>query len=212
MALIASLSIARPAIAEDPPPVVWPDPGSEDPAGPKLFERRPTEEEYDEEAELTPELKRRVTGEPVYRWSWYGWRNLIGDATAVAVMLGGGAAGSPEVIAGGAALFAIGSPIAHLTKGNWGRSLISLGMRLAGPTLFGLGLGVGLCEAGGGCVTEIQILLLVLGGFFGGLAAAGLDIGLLARERVEVKPKVEVAPAISIVPDGPRTFGVSMSY
>lgn len=209
-ALLIVLLAARPASAQTPPE--WPDAGSEDPDGRKLFEKSPVEEAYDEDRELSPELEQKLEAKTVLRWSWYGWRNLIADGAAALIGIGGLVGwglsdGSPEgvgVMIAGAGLYVFGGPIAHLTKGNWGRSLISLGMRIGGPTLGGLA-GFGLCSIGD-CDEVAAVLTGFVSVFLGVVVPAGLDAGLVAREKVEVRP------AISAVPNGPRTLGLSVAY
>lgn len=164
----------------------WPDPGSEEPGGPKVFERDAVES-YDEGEELDVEASVHA-GQKVYRWKWYGWRNIIGDAAAAITIIAGGIAMN-EIIAGiGAGLFVLGSPVAHFTKGNWGRALISMGMRVAAPALLGLLSGFALNEIDGGGGLG-GVVGGAIGAVIGAYVAAGLDIGFLARDKVEVAPK-----------------------
>jgi hypothetical protein len=207
--LIALLGGEAWAQEQEPVTPEWPDPGSEEPGGPRLFPAEPTNDE-DGDGELDVEVPESLA-EPTYRYSWYGWRNLIGDG--LALILAASAVPTqlvPLLIAGGVT-YAIGGPIAHFTAGNWGRALISFGMRIAGPVLVGLGAFGLTCAIDSGCSSDDSTLVIsLIGTAVGAFVAAGLDVGLVAREQVEVK--VAVTPAIGSVPHGPKTFGLAVQF
>jgi hypothetical protein len=164
------------------PETEWPDPGSEEPGGAKLFAKDKDEIEGDVKIP-------KAVAEPTLRWSWYGWRHLIGDGAALALGIAAVPTERFEVAIAGGIAFAIGGPIAHFTAGNWGRALISFAMRIGGPLLGGLAfVAVKAAVAADSDFDDASALALGIGGAVGALVAAGLDVGLLARDQVPVEP------------------------
>jgi hypothetical protein len=101
----------------------------------------------------------------------------------------------------GVLTYALAGPIVHLAHGNWGRSAISIGGRVALP-IIGLVVGVSVCErsydgsSGGGGFCEGSLI----GGTFAGMAAATLlDAALVAYEPVSESPTV--TPMVSLGKD-----------
>jgi hypothetical protein len=209
LSLLLAIVVPLQAIAQDDPPPDWPDPGSEEPGGPKLF---PPDRNEKEELDDTDVDVPKSVSEPVYRWSWYGWRNLIGDGAAIVLGISAFASQRFEPAIAGAIVYALGGPIAHFTVGNWGRALISFGLRIAGPTIFGLGFAAPICSLEEDCGDEIGIAVIFLGAAIGGLVAAGLDNGLVARRKVEVEPKVAITPLFNALPNGPKTVGLAVQF
>jgi hypothetical protein len=191
----------------------WPDPGSEDPGGPRMFPAEPTNERYDESADVELEVPESLA-EPTYRYSWYGWRNVIGDGAAIALLASFFATElqiAPLFIASGVT-YAIGGPIAHFTAGNWGRALISFGMRVVGPGLVALAFFGVKCAADDSCNDESTGIAVALGAIVGAVVAAGLDDGLVAREKIQVEAKVAFAPALGSASGGSKTLGLAVQF
>jgi hypothetical protein len=215
-ALLSLAAVGTPSFAlaqeeeeeEEAPAPEWPDPGSEEPGGPKLFSK-------DTESEEAPDVRVAIPakiGEPTYRWSWYGWRNLIGDGAAILLVVVSAITQRLEVFAAGGVAYAIGGPIAHFTAGNWGRALISFGMRIGGPLLVGLAFAAVKCTADECSDDDGTFIAIGLGAFVGAVVAAGLDVGLVAREQVPVEPKIAIAPSFGATREGTQTFGVSLKF
>ncbi len=206
LAVLAILVLAGEARAQGSDPPEWPDPGSEDPVGPKLFPPNPRTEAFDPPAEPDPS----AVAEPVYRMSWYGWRNLIGDGASVALAFVAAASGIGQILIGSTLTYAVGGPIAHFTAGSWGRALISLGARIAGPLLFGL-VGRAVSCAASRCNDLTSDPAVVISALIGGFAAASFDDAWLARRQVVVTPAIGLETSGSKA-NGPRTLRVSVPF
>jgi hypothetical protein len=209
---VAMLFLASGAQAQEGDPE-WPDAGSEEPGGPKLFPRDPSPEQYEESNEVELAVPESLA-EPVFRYSWYGWRNLIGDGAALALLVSFVVteAEYPHLLIASGVTYAVGGPIAHFTAGNWGRALISFGMRVVGPGLVGLAFFGVTCAFEDSCDDDFAAVFAAIGGGIGAFVAAGLDVGLVARHKVEVGPKIAIAPAFGAVPNGPKTFGLAVQF
>jgi hypothetical protein len=113
--------------------------------------------------------------------SWYGWQTLVSDAVAVVALF-------PFVFPGIGA-YAFGAPIIHWVHGNVGAGFASLGLRVGGGTLVGVGAAVSSAygtdnDAVGGVMIAFGIAALV--------AAPILDAAYLAYD--EPEPKVSITP------------------
>lgn len=74
---------------------------------------------------------------------WYGWQTLAADAAALTLFGGAVATGKDHYaplgfLVLGTGTYALGAPIVHLSQGEVGRGVASLGMRIALPSLIGL--------------------------------------------------------------------------
>ena len=108
---------------------------------------------------------------------WYGFEVIGTDVVGWTLFLGGVKVETWQLSAVGLGTLLFGGPVVHLTHGNYARSGISFGMRAVGPAL---GLGVGVLVA-----SERRELLFeapLTGAFLGYLAAAIVDIVVVARE------------------------------
>ena len=133
---------------------------------------------------------------------WYGGPILVTDGIAYgSIALGFGVwETAPVAIPIGVLTYALGGPIVHMAHGNWGRSAISMGVRVASP-IVGLAIGANAQNSnyddssGGGDRAEA-----LLGGVFVGMLAATLvDAALIAYEPVSESPTV--APTVSLGKD-----------
>ncbi len=79
-------------------------------------------------APLPPSVVRPAEGST----GWYGGPSIVADLLSFAMVGGGVAASSPELLLLGAAGFAFGSPINHLAQGHPGRAAGSFGLRILG--------------------------------------------------------------------------------
>lgn len=108
---------------------------------------------------------------------WYGFQVIGTDVVGWTLFLGGVKIETWQLGAVGFGTLLLGGPVVHLAHGNYGRAGISFGMRAAGPAL---GLAVG------GLVASKHKELLfegpLTGAFLGYLAAAIVDIAVVARE------------------------------
>lgn len=166
-------------------------------------------EGYEEEREL---FGWNDTTEPVYRWKWYGWRNLILDGIALVTVVAGVAFESAEVSAVGLGIYVVGSPTVHAVMGNWGRAGMSLGVRTGAPATLGLIGGLALDDGSSSDFIPGWAVGAAIGLLVGANVAAGLDVGLLARERVRADAGPAVSPMIQMAPGGPKLFGLAVRY
>lgn len=140
---------------------------------------------------------------------WYGWQILIVDGASIVTM--------PILV--GLAGYVLGGPIVHAAHDRWGIGALSLGARLAGPTLGILAMG------GADCKGDFCGLGLLVGAAVGAGVAVAIDAALLAHEDVPVTRRSERAatPIFSIKPSiapelTPRrelhgvSFGVSGTF
>jgi hypothetical protein len=96
----------------------------------------------------------------------------------------------------GGLTYALGGPIVHLAHGNWGRSAISVGARVALP-IVGLAIGANTDDGYDGSSGGSDRTGALLGGVFAGmLAATMVDAALLAYEPVD--EGASVAPTVSV--------------
>ena len=128
---------------------------------------------------------------------WYGGPILLTDGIAYgSIGLGLGVwETAPVAIPVGVLTYALGGPIVHMAHGNWGRSAISMGGRIALP-IVGLAIGAHAQDSdyddGGDDRADA-----LLGGVFAGMLGATLvDAALLAYEPVSESPAV--APTVSV--------------
>ena len=117
---------------------------------------------------------------------WYGWQILIVDGASIVTM--------PILV--GLAGYVLGGPIVHAAHDRWGIGALSLGARLAGPTVGILAMG------GADCKGDFCGLGLLVGAAVGAGVAVAVDVALLAREDVPVtrSPERAAAPIFSIKP------------
>lgn len=117
---------------------------------------------------------------------WYGYQTLITDTASVLFAFSAAATGPVGGVAS-VSTYVLGAPIVHLVHGNYAAFGASLGMRLGGPVIGGLGgLGLGAvaddCRGGGGSFCSGP-LVGALVGFVGGLVAAvAVDAAVLSKE------------------------------
>jgi hypothetical protein len=139
----------------------------------------------------------------------YGAETFAADGISAGVMLASLFLPSTRGVVGSIGLggYVLAAPALHLSHGNPGRALGSLGLRLGLPVALGAGGAyVGFALASKGCV-GIQcfgsvVVAALLGGvgLVGGMVSASvLDGSLLARERVPVHAPV-VTPPVSLSP------------
>ena len=119
---------------------------------------------------------------------WYGWQVLLADGSALALLLFGTSVESPGGVYLGAATFVLGGPIAHIAHRRGGAAAGSLALRLGAPVsglITGILVGAALSRGGRNHVGTSLDDAGLAGGLLGLLVAAGVDIAVLARERVE---------------------------
>lgn len=176
--VIAALTLAPPALADDDAPNGGAQPMASAP--PSTPSHTPATTEH----------------------RWYGWQILLIDAGSIA--LGSALAytaidkSSPGIgVASGAVLvggYGFGGPVVHWRHGNLGRGLTSLGLRLLVPIATGLMVmprvgttdqtvcaGAEPCRSSHGMSPATG---LTLGLLIGGVLVSGLDAGLLAHDTV----------------------------
>jgi hypothetical protein len=110
--------------------------------------------------------------------------------------------------------YPIASPVVHLSHGNFGRALASLGLHLFLPyagAYLGYSLEKASCEEG-----EFLCGLAgaFLGGLFGLVAATTIDAGYLARpgdqdRRDAIRRSSGILPSVTVTPNGTFAFGLS---
>ena len=117
---------------------------------------------------------------------WYGWQTLATDGAAVTLFIAGASADSGAVAVLGVGTYVLGGPVVHWTHDGGWRGWASLGIRVGGPVLVGLG-GFAL---GSGCEGEdAEVCPAVGAALFGSLglvSAIIVDAAVLGYE--EVKP------------------------
>lgn len=116
--------------------------------------------------------------------TWYGWETLavdFGSTTLIVAGFGGGTRGSDVLGLAGLGTYALGPPIVHLARGNYGRSAISLGARLALPVI-GFFIGAALGAASRSDDPSKPLAEGVLGAGFAMVAAVPIDACLLSWE------------------------------
>jgi hypothetical protein len=159
---------------------------------------------------------------------WYGWQNLLCDAGALGLVLGGAALTTeyaedhfsastptvaPYVMGAGAVTYAVCSPAVHYAHGGRGQAGGALGLRIGLPVAGALvGSKLESCpqhEDAGFCGTGLFVGLGV-----GIVSAIALDVALLAYEDVSPKPSSSawtVSPTWAIAP-GRATFGMMGAF
>lgn len=117
---------------------------------------------------------------------WYGWQILIVDGASIVTM---------PILVGVGGYF-LGGPIVHAAHDHWGMGALSLGLRVAGPTVGILAMG------GADCKGDFCGLGLLLGAAVGAGVAIAIDVALLAHDEVPVTkaPERAAAPIFSIKP------------
>jgi hypothetical protein len=131
--------------------------------------------------------------EPPREYSrWYGWQTLLSDGAALSLLFAVGATlqndNAGRLIGASLAMYMVGGPVIHATRGNWGRAAGSLGLR-AGAPLLGGALGDSLQD----CSGEDELCGLtgaLIGGTLGALTAMIVDSAALARETVRDPPLI----------------------
>jgi hypothetical protein len=132
---------------------------------------------------------------------WYGGPILLTDGIAYGSLALGFEVEktAPGALPIGGLTYALGGPIVHLVHGNWGRSAISVGARVALP-IVGLAIGANTDDGYDGSSGGTDRMGALLGGVLIGMVAATLvDAGLLAYEPVAESPTV--APTVSLGKD-----------
>jgi hypothetical protein len=115
---------------------------------------------------------------------WYGEQVLAVDAIGWGAILLGSQGNAIPLALGGATLLLVGPPIVHGFHGSAARAGISLGMRLTGPVIGGL-IGNVAWPCGKSCWFPAGILV---GGFFGYVTAAVIDMAVVANETDDGMP------------------------
>ncbi len=157
--------------------------------------------------------------EPVMTERSYAHKLVIADLSALGLFLLAAPTQSGELVGAGVGVYALGSPIMHLTEGNLAKGAASLGLRLGMP-VGGFYVGAGGCllvatsHHGSGLddLFGCFLLGLVTGG--AGLAGAvAIDYAILGKEKVPAaQPKgVSWAPTFKPSKDG-MTLGMVGSW
>jgi hypothetical protein len=115
---------------------------------------------------------------------WYGEQVLAVDSIGWGAILLGSQGEAVPLALGGATLILVGPPIVHAVHGSAARAGISLGMRLTGPVIGGL-IGNVALPCGKSCWLPAGILV---GGFFGYVTAAAIDMAVVANETDDGMP------------------------
>lgn len=137
---------------------------------------------------------------------WYGYKLLIADAASFGLLVAGMSADMAPVGVPGLAGMFIAAPAVHLSEGEGGRALGSLGLRLLMPVAGGLIAG-GLyeldqkdsrdCDCMGG-------IFAVAGGMALGLAGAMIvDAAWLGwGKKATAEKSVALLPSLAVTPNG----------
>lgn len=146
--------------------------------GPAYEPREPTEEQLEAQGHR---FERR----------WYGELILAADATAAIGVAIGAAADSGEIAGLSLLGFYVIAPMAvHAMHRRGGAAAGSAGLRLGAPIAGVLLLTSG-CD--GFCIDEF-----VAGFLVGATLAIGIDVGVLAWERVPVRPSIQVTSSAAL--------------
>lgn len=114
---------------------------------------------------------------------WYGWQNLIVDASVIGQLVLATNTNEEELAGVGLVTYLVGSPIVHWAHGNVGAGFGSLGMRAAAfsallvGTIACAGNALGGSSSDGGCVVAFV-------GLLGVPAAVAVDAAVLAYDEV----------------------------
>jgi hypothetical protein len=144
------------------------------------------------------------------------------DGAALLTMIIGGASNSSPVGGLGVAIYGLGPPIVHATKGRWGTAAGDLLLRVSAPIMVGL-LGAGIetavtppCSGEDWCFRGLTGFLI--GGATGYLAAVVIDASVLARDTGPSKPApaaarstVTWAPVIGVTRQG-ASMGIGGAF
>ncbi len=148
----------------------------------------------------------------------YAYQTLLSDGAAAALLAAGLLRDDDDfginLYSAGLAVYALGAPTVHFAHGQLGNGLRSLGVRVGLP-LLGMLAGSLLgpdrdaCDDSSSCAGSSTGAAIGLG--LGALAAAALDAGLLARERVVELPPPLLAPTLGYHRSG-VTLGIAGSF
>lgn len=154
-------------------------------------------------------LANRLTDRAPTKRRWYGWQPLAIDVSAfatfgTALYVGRNDRGMGFLpwAYGATATYALGAPITHLAHGQYASAGLSLGLRVATPTLAGLAasaLTPRQCETLEGnyewCHTSAAPTLAAV--TVGLLAAMSIDDALLSWEPVKEQPGFAFSPTLA---------------
>jgi hypothetical protein len=169
-------------------------------------------------------LANRLTDRPATKKRWYGWQPLAIDVSAFAtlgttVYLARDDRDLARIILVGYAAtgaYALGAPITHLAHGQYARAGLSLGLRIATPTLAGLAASAitpERCTNEGGyewCRKSDKPATVAVA--LGLLAAMAIDDAVLSWEPVKEQAGLSFSPTLAW--DGKRgaSAGVSGTF
>ncbi|MBP8805076.1 MAG: hypothetical protein KBG48_01780 [Kofleriaceae bacterium] len=132
----------------------------------------------------------------------YSTWTLVADGASLALVIGGGAVGNGVVMSVGFAGGALGAPVIHVARGNFGRAAISAALRQGlfwGGVLIGAQVSDGDCGDSDGdfAICTDGLAGALVGGLLGYGAAAVIDAAALAVER---RPARSASAALAVHP------------
>jgi len=113
---------------------------------------------------------------------WYGWQIILVDVANWALLFFGTPLVNEPAVGASMVLYGLGGPIVHAAHGQLGVAAASFGMRLFSPIVGALTAGLVFGPSMEGNDGTAILVLMLLGGMVGALAAEAVDAAALAYE------------------------------
>jgi hypothetical protein len=113
---------------------------------------------------------------------WYGWQIILVDVANWALFFVGTPLVNEPAVGASMLLYGLGGPIVHAAHGQAGVGAASFGMRLFSPIVGALTAGLVFAPSMEGNDATTTLVLMLLGGMVGALAAQVVDAAALAYE------------------------------
>jgi hypothetical protein len=132
------------------------------------------------------------------RRHWYGWQTLVVDSIpllGLALTAAGSSHGDEreELVVAFSAAYFVGGPIVHMAHGQFGKAVLSLGIRSAGPLLIVAGNQDALQDTSGGAALIVIGVLAIP-------TAIAVDAAAIAREDVVKDESASILQRVGIAP------------